>query len=380
MGKYTVRKGKKNYTGTNGNDTFTTATGAKKPGSFSINAKGGNDKIYIGAGSGDINVGTGSDYVQVTGGSVSRIRLSQGKNVIKVTGGTVSRIVGDGHSRKTSDIITVNMKDWHKKLTVNTSSGADTVTVNGIHSDSLHKVSRAQIETASGDDTIIINKGGFNHIKSGDGKDKITINGGSNYVQAGNKKDTIIVNSKYGNYIDGGNGKDIITLGKNARRCVVAGGYDTINVKSTASGKVGNFIKGGSTNTINLHYNAGMTLVIDSRVSATEYRDTLFFHASGNDSAVFDYYKKNDVMVFDDRIHIIGFKKLREFNFVVEAGTYKFTPQRVIDAMTDNIFDKSFDINKLLSPYDSIKNYVNDAPSTAVMSTKSATAMGYKGY
>ena len=73
MAKYTVKKGK-TYKGTNGNDIF---TAAKKVGRFNIKALGGDDKIYIRAGSaGAINVGTGIDYVEVTGGTVNKIRLS----------------------------------------------------------------------------------------------------------------------------------------------------------------------------------------------------------------------------------------------------------------------------------------------------------------
>ncbi len=382
MGNYLVKKGKKNYTGTDGSDTFRTA---KKVGSFIIKAKGGDDKIYIGAGgSGEISVGTGRDYVEVTGGRVSKIRLSQGTNTIKITGGQVSSIVGDGKSRKTSDIITVS--NQKRRIDITTGGGADSITVNGVHNSLLHKASKATIETNDGNDTITINKGGFNRIKSRYGKDKITINGGSNYVLAGSSNDTIIVNSKYGNYIKGESGYDSIKLGKKAQRCVVEGGSDsdTITVNSTGSGKIGNLVNGGGGHDIiNVNYKAGMTLVVDARQSFTENRDTLNWYSSSSELVTFKYYKKNDVMEIYDNFHILGFSKLNKFNFILDSNRSEFTPKKMINQLKDTgsivISDSKFDINNLLKGYNSIKSYINDAPSTAVGSNTSAKYMGYKG-
>ena len=384
MATYTVKKGKEKYKGTNGKDIFKTEG---KVGSFTINALGGNDKIYIGAGSGkEVSVGTGADYVEVTGGKVNKIRLSAGTNTIKITGGQVNNIVGDGTSRKTSDIITVSSQKT--RINITTSNGDDKVTVNGIHNSELHRASRADIETNSGNDTITINNGGFNRIKAGYGTDKITINGGSNYVLAGSSKDTIVVNSKYGNYINGQGGDDTITLGKSARRCYAYGesGNDTINVKSTATGKVGNFINGGNGHdTINVNYKSGMSLVVDARQSFSENRDTVNIISDYNESVTFKYYKKYDVMEISDHFHIVGFKQLRDIGFDFGSGNKSvFNPTELIDGLNRNgdivISDSRFDIDDLFSNYKLIKNYVDDAPSLSVESSKSAIAMGYKKY
>lgn len=372
MAKYVVTKKKKNYNGTNGNDTFTTA---KTAGSFSIFAKGGNDRIFISRGSGTVDVGKGSDYVEVTGGKVERLRLSEGRNEIKVTGGKVSRIVGDGHVRRTSDIINVSKQ---KSITITTSYGADSITVKGINNALLSKASKATIETNDGNDTITISGGGLNRINTGYGKDNITISAGSNYVKAGAGSDTIVVNSKYGNYIKGDAGADRITLGKNARRCVVEGGdqNDTITVKSTASGKIGNLVKGGNgSDTYDVHYKQGMTLVVDAR-NTTEGPDTLKLRATTSDPISFEYFKKKDVMEIYGKIHVIGFSKLKEFNFIVETGTFSFKPKEIINTSSLTLISNaSFDINKLLSPYNTIANGFIDGTNSS-----EAKYMGYKGY
>jgi Ca2+-binding RTX toxin-like protein len=378
MAKYTVKKGKRNYKGTKGDDVFTTGA---KVGIFDIYAKGGNDKIYIARGNGEyVNVGEGNDFVQVTGGKVARITLSAGKNTINVTGGQVNKIESDGYySKKQNDVINVT---GQKNIKILTGDGTDRVTVTGIDNDYLSKVSRARITTRDGNDVITINKGGYNRIEAGAGKDTITINAGSNYVNGGNGVDTIVVNSKKGNCIYGGDGADKITIGKNSQRCVVFGGdgQDTITVKSTYGGKTGVWVNGGrGGDTINVHY-ANNTIVVDAR-SDWDSHDKLKIYADDSALGSMKYYKKNDVMVINGNAHILGFSTLTKITTVTPFwGSYEFTAKGLINDYAQ-VVNKAFDISGLWKEYNSIKSLASIAPSTtgSTWQHTAAKIMGYKG-
>ena len=97
------------------------------------------------------------------------------------------------------------------------------------------------------------------------------------------------------------------------QHCVVYGGgdNDTINVKSTGSGKTGNLIYGGTGHDIiNVYYAPGSTLVLDAREYFTEDRDILNIYADSSDLSSLKYYKKSDVMEINGNAHILGFSKL----------------------------------------------------------------------
>ena len=351
--KFTVKSG--TYDGTEHNDLFTTTN---KAGKFTINAKGGSDTITVSSGKygSRINTGTGTDTVKVTGGKVSVITLGGGTNKVNIAGGTVGTINGRGQTSKTTNSIVITMQNYSKKTTIELGDGKDNITVNGIHNGDFSKTSRAKIVTRYGADTVTINKGGFNRIDTGGKKDKVTINGGSNYVTTGSGDDTIVVNSKYGNYIKGGGGRNNITLGKNARYCVVGPGGpegETITVKSQASGKVGNLVQGGNNARYNIHY-TGQTIVVDARLGVGDPGKYLNIYADYSALSSLVYYKKNNVMEINGNAHILGFSKLRQINIYTNWGDYKFKPKEVIADAT--ISNKDFSINNLLKPYNSIKS------------------------
>ncbi len=367
---YLVKSGE--YKGTEHNDLFTTT---KNAGKFTIDAKSGNDTITVSSGkSGSrILVGAGSDTVKVTGGKVGVITLGPGNNTVKVTGGTVGKINAKGTTTKTkTEIIVSNQKN----IKIEQSGASDTITVNGFHNDLLSKASRAKILTRGGTDIITINKGGCNSIQTGSGKDKVTINGGSSYVNTGSGNDIITVNSKYGNYIKGGSGRNSITLGKDARYCVVGPGGaegETITVKSKASGKIGNMVKGGNNATYNIHY-TGQTIVVDARLGVGDPGKYLNIYADYSALSSLVYYKKSNVMEINGNAHILGFSQLRKINIYTNWGNYKFSPREVIADAT--VSDKAFSINNLLKPYNSIMSLANGIGN---LSDKTAKYLGYKG-
>ncbi len=367
--EYKVKSG--TYNGTDNADIFTTT---KNAGKFTINAKGGNDKITVSSGKkgSRVNVGTGIDTVKVTGGKVDVITLSGYGNTVDITGGRVNKITATKMKHKSVNEITVKKQ---KNIIINMTDGQDKITVNGIHNDIFSKVSKAKIVTRSDNDVITINKGGFNRINTGLGKDKVTINVGSNHINTSSGMDTITVNGKYGNYINAGDDNDKITLGKDARSCVVEGGSreDTITVKSKYSGKIGNLVKGGSgKDTYNIYY-TGQTIVVDAR--GDDSRDTLNIYADSTALGSLKYYKKNDVLEINGNAHILGLKYFGDICIKVPEYDFKiiFTPKEIIaDADQYNEF---FDINDLLKPYNAIKN---DLSNNSVSST-TAKYLGYKG-
>ena len=193
----------------NGNDFVSLNRPAHIP--ASIQAKGGNNRIYASDGQEIITTGDGKDTIRIADGLFS-IDAGDGRNVIDGGHGDGTIDTGDDY-----DIVRIRSGNH----TINVGDGGSYVRVNG-HGDNIITAGHGydSITTGNGNQTIDVGDGGSYirtwdgqiQINTGDGTDRIYADDGDVTINTGNGR-KIIYADKGRHNITTGNGNDYIRLG-----------------------------------------------------------------------------------------------------------------------------------------------------------------------
>ncbi len=281
----TVAKGnsimRSKFYGDKGNDTFKINAGIQNKffggagaDTFKVNGGGATtistggskgtkkyDRVYIGQNynsSVTVNGGAQKDYVKILGGS---------ENIIKTAGGNDVIEIGSAKKRITSSKLDINLGAGNDKVTATNLARISVTDGKGKDAITISKAGSAIINAGAGTNTIKVSGTDYVQVYASGAKatNKITLSGGKSYIVRGdlNKTgSTNIVNIKSGNSanIDGNPGKDKITVNGGSDHTIYIGNRnafgDTVtvnkgkNISVTLNSETSNstaILKGGET-------------------------------------------------------------------------------------------------------------------------------------
>lgn len=294
-----------------------------------MNAKKGNDKIYLKGGNwSQINAGAGNDTITVYKGNSHSIDVGSGKKDKVIIKGGNRHVIGNfsGEETGTGHVTITIYKGKHhavnagylkKNVTVNlkggnadsilTWGGNDTIVVSGKATlsnkawEHLNTADKCGIDTGSGNDEVKFKANAGNGIIAyvGNGDDVITILGGNKHqVHTGAGKDKVNISggTRHAVYLDDGINNVTVT---NTRATIYTGDLatDNITVKWNKKGINNYTIKTPEVVSTNVYgYTDTLTVkgISSSDVTFVEKNGTLVMSAAGGSISIdhFDEYWK----------------------------------------------------------------------------------------
>ena len=286
-----------------GNDTIITGGGEGGDWGYSwtshtsIVAGAGNNKITVNSSMtyGEIIAGTGNDFVSIVGnGNYNRILLNSGDDTV-ITGGNESTInVGAGKNFVTlnsgSSDNSIIAGSGNDSVLINNSGGSNKISLGAGNNTVKSAKGRENVYTGDGDDKITV-EGGY--ISVGGGKNNVSLNSGDTEIIAGAGDDTINVadigEQRYYNKINVGDGNNYINNSNVELSTIGAGsGNDTIITGGGEGGDWGyswtshtSIVAGAGNNKISV--NSGITY---GKITAGKGNDFVSLGGDGSDNII----------------------------------------------------------------------------------------------